>query len=75
MSGESFEFDVVSCCGFIDIEKSVYFDHLKSVFKKYKFSSFMNSQFKQKKFSQNYSETKKIRKVSTQKLSEEFAFS
>ena len=69
MSGESFEFDVVSCCGFVDVEKSTYFDHLKSVFKKYKFYSFMNSKFKEEKFGQNYSETK-TRKVSTQKLAQ-----
>ena len=48
MSGESFEFDVVSCCGFIDVEKRAYFGHLKSFKKRYKFSSFANSQFKEK---------------------------
>ena len=72
MSGESFECDVVSCCGFIDIEKSAYFDRLKSVFKKYKFSSFMNSQKKKKKKKNLAKITlkQKKRKVSTQKLTE-----
>ena len=30
--GLSFEFDVVSCCGLNDVEKSAYFGHLKSFF-------------------------------------------
>ena len=29
---ESFEFDVASCCRFIDVEMSAYFCHLKSFF-------------------------------------------
>ena len=32
--GLSFEFDVVSCCGLNDVEKSAYFGHLKSFFLK-----------------------------------------
>ena len=55
---ESFDFDVVSCCGFIDVEKSASFDHLKPVFKKYKFSSLYEQSVQRKKFSQNYCETK-----------------
>ena len=30
--GESFKFNVGSCCGFIDVEKGAYFGHLKSFF-------------------------------------------
>ena len=72
MSGELFDIYVVSCCRFIDVEKSAYFDQLKSVFKKYKFSSFMNSQFKEESLAK-ITLKQKIRKVST-KLSEEFAW-
>ena len=65
---------MVSYCGFIDVEKSAYFDHLKSVFKKYKFSSFINSQFKEKTLAK-ITLKQKTRKVSTQKLSGELGFS
>ena len=47
--GESFEFNVVSCCGLTKVEKSAHFGHLKSFLKEYKFSSFINNQFKEKK--------------------------
>ena len=49
MFGEWFEFDVVNCCGFTNVEKSAYFGHLNFFFFfKYKFSSFINSQFEWK---------------------------
>ena len=83
MSGESFELDVVSCCGFIYVEKSSHFGHLKSFFFKkwYKFS--FHEQSVQRKMivemnilgKKKLLSNKKHRKVSTQKLSEEFVFS
>ena len=67
--------DVVSCCRFIDVEKSAYFGHLKSFFLKKivcfpvprtissKKNDSWNEYFmKQKKFSQDYSKTKNIEK-------------
>ena len=59
MSGELFEFDVVSCCGFIDVKK---------VLKKYELTV-------QRKSLAKITLKQKTRKISTQKLSEEFAFS
>ena len=46
--GESFEFNVAICCGFIKVEKCGYFGLLKSFLKNYKFASFVNSQIKTK---------------------------
>ena len=74
MSGESFEFDVISCCGFIDVEKSAYFGHLKPLKKNgisfpvlWTVSSKKNDSWNEyfmtkKKFSQDYSKTRNIEK-------------